>query len=191
MALVSCSPRRIPSTSTTRGFPTPASGSSAGCRPPATRPAYSTAWRALPRRPDGRSTGIGSIGCCQGWSSGCFCCTACTTTKRRCFSRDGRWPISAGRSSARRFGGSRRAWQPCREPSLRSRRASLGAARSPVARHRPVVPVPCCRRVSARYFCRRGTRCRSTASCIIVPPFSGGGGCGSRNPQHASMSSAR
>ena len=45
-----CWPRRTRSTSTTRVSPTPAPGSSAGCRPSATRRACSTAWRARPRR---------------------------------------------------------------------------------------------------------------------------------------------
>ena len=42
----SCSPRRTRSTSTTRGCRTPARGSSAGCRPNATRRACSTGWKS-------------------------------------------------------------------------------------------------------------------------------------------------
>ena len=51
-----CWRRRTRSTSTTRRCPTPARGSSAGCRPSATRPACSTGSRAWPRAPARAST---------------------------------------------------------------------------------------------------------------------------------------
>ena len=56
-----CWRRRTRSTSTTRGCPTPARGSSAGCRPSATRRACSTGWKApRPRaRRDVRPRGDG------------------------------------------------------------------------------------------------------------------------------------
>ena len=59
------------STWTTRGSPTAAPGSWAGCRPSGTRPACWMAWKALRPRPVHSLTGKPWTRCCQHWADAC------------------------------------------------------------------------------------------------------------------------
>jgi len=103
----SCSPHRIQLTSTTRPSPTPAPGSSAGYRRRATRRASSMGSKGRPALRGPASTGLGSIGCSRGSSSGCSCSIRSTTTTRRSSRRAGRCRTSAGRCCGRRSSASR------------------------------------------------------------------------------------
>ena len=70
--------------------PTPARGSSAGCRPSATRRACWTASRARCPPPGARSIATRSAGSSAGSASASSCCTTCTRIIRRCSKAGGR-----------------------------------------------------------------------------------------------------
>ncbi|MCZ7597728.1 MAG: hypothetical protein M5U09_08335 [Gammaproteobacteria bacterium] len=67
-------------------------GSSAGCRPSATRRGSWRAWKG--RRPAERSTAAAWSASWRAWASAASCCTTCTRTRRSCSPRAGSCPTS-------------------------------------------------------------------------------------------------
>ena len=93
-----CSPPRTPWTSTTRAWPTPAPGSSGGCRPSRTG---TGCWTAC-RRPAGPWTWPPRATRSAGWASGSSCCASPGPPPPRCSPPAGPCRTCGGRSPASR-----------------------------------------------------------------------------------------